>query len=163
MFICLLQSGGMILIFRFQQYCVQNGMEQELNDKQTRFSKLILSVPDFQKSRISSHEISLNGEMYDVKSIKYSDNKVELLVIKDTKEESIIANIKLLVNNSGQRSPLPDNLIKLLTLDYTCPHSTNVFLLQDQVIQLQRTFNFPFCENIISFKCEISSPPPKLV
>ena len=154
-----MQMSGGLLIYTVQQYIVQHEMEQVLNNDETSFQQLTLSLSDFQKGEINTDEISFNGKMYDVKSIKISGNKVELLVINDTGEENIIENIKKSVNtNSGQNKKLPYHLVNLLNWFYIYPASGNEFLLLEH-----RTSYLPFSENVFSFISEISSPPPKLV
>ncbi len=157
--ILFIQTGGGLLIYKIQQSCVHSEMEQALNNEATGFQQLTLSLSDFQKGEINANEISFNGKMYDVKSIKISGDKVELLVINDTKEENIVENIKRSVNtNSEQNKKLPYHLVNLLNWFYIYPVSGNAFLLLEQ-----RTSYLPFSENVFSFISEISSPPPKLV
>ena len=151
--------GGVLLIYKIQQYSVQHEMELALNNRETLFQKLTLSLNDLQKSRINAHEIAFNGKMYDVRSINITGDRAELLVINDTKEENIIENIKNSVNtNNQQNKGLPNLLANLFSLLYISPESNYSFLLQeDQQIIFQ-----PLCQIIISHKSDITSPPPKL-
>ena len=151
--------GGVLLIYKIQQYSVQHEMELALNNRETLFQKLTLSLGDFQKSRINAHEIVFNGKMYDLRSINISGDKAELLVINDTREENIIENIKNSVNtNNQQNKGLPHLLANLFTLLYIPTVSNLSFLLKEK-----QQNNFPsFCEYIISHKSDTSSPPPKL-
>ena len=134
-------------------------MNQALNNRETRFQKLILSLNDFQKSRINAHEMYFNGKMYDVKSFKITSDKVELLVINDTKEENILANIKKSADTgTEQNKKLSFRQFNLLNWFYIYPDSGNKFILQKQKI------NYPsFAENALSVINEISTPPPESV
>lgn len=158
--ILFMQTGGGLLIYKIQQYFVHREMEQALNNKATRFQQLTLSLSDFQKGKINDHEISIKGKMYDVKSIEIRGNKVELLVINDTREENILEDIKKSINTSNQQNKEhPYHFVKVLTLLYITPATDNIFLLEKNK---QNIFRSP-CEIIISYKPGISSPPPRLV
>ena len=157
--ILIIQAGGGLLIYKIQQYYVQMEMERALNNEETSFQQLTLSFNDFQKGKINAHEISFDGKMYDIRSIKISGDKVELLVINDTKEENIIENIKRSVNpNDQQNKGLPSQFVKLLTLVYVVPATDPDLLLQKK----QRHIFVPFCDIIVSHKSDITAPPPKL-
>ncbi len=156
--ILLLQTGGLWLIYKAQQYYVQNEMEESLNNKETIFQNLSLSLNDFQKDKVNDHEVSINGKMYDIKSINIKGNKVELLAVNDIKEESIIEKINRSLNNGDQQNQeLPNHIFKILTLFYISPTTGYNFLFQ-----VKRQHILPsFCEIIISHKSGISSPPPR--
>ena len=155
-----MQSGGLLLFYQVQQYFVQYRMQQALNCNTSRFQKLTLTLDDFQNSKINNNEISLNGKMYDIKSIKTSDDTVELIVLNDTEEESIIEIIKRIVGNENQQNRvLPNKLIQLLSLIYLSTTSQNNLLLDG----IQQIIFQSFCETIVSHKTEIFSPPPELV
>ena len=135
-------------------------MLEAMEEKQTGFLKLTLTVSEFQKSKINSHEISYKGKMYDFKPVAISDDTVELLVINDTKEETILEKINELADNtSSHKGELPSQLIKLLTLTYICPTFDNRFIFQE----LEGNNFLPICESILSIAKEIPSPPPESV
>ncbi len=158
-FILLLQTGGLWLVYKAQQYYVRNQMEESLNNKETIFQKLSLSLNDFQKDKINDHEVSINGKMYDIKSISIKKNKVELLAVNDLKEESIIEKINRSLNDGNQQNQeLPNHLFKLLTLFYISPATDRNFLFQ----QKQQNIWQSLYEIIISHEPGISSPPPRL-
>ena len=154
-----MQTGGLWLIYKTEQYCVQNEMEESLNSKETIFQKLSLSLNDFQKDKINDHEISINGKMFDIKSISVKGNKVELLALNDSKEESIIENINKSGNNGDQQNQeLPTRLFKLLALFYISPSTDHNFLFYKK----QQNILQSLCEIFISYKSGVSSPPPWL-
>ena len=158
--ILFMQTGGGLQIYKIQQYCVQREMEQALNNEGTLFQQLTLSLSDFQKGEINADEISINGKMYDIKSLEIRGDKVELLVINDTREENILEDIKKSINSSNQQNKEhPYHFVKVLTLLYITPVTDNIFLLEKNK---QNIFRSP-CEIIISYKPGISSPPPRLV
>ncbi len=150
-------SGGFQLVYKIEQCVVRIEMLAALNNKLNQSEKIILSVSDFQKSKIDSREIFFKGKMYDIRSIRRTGNTVELFVINDAREERILEKIKELENDTGRRHHLPGKLIELLTLVYICPATGNTFW-----IDKQPTCFLPFCELLIFNKSDIHSPPPKL-
>jgi hypothetical protein len=158
--ILLLQAGGMLLIYKMQQCYVKQEMQQTLNNSKTKFQKITLSLSEYQKSKINSHEISINGKMYDVKSVNILENNVKLLVINDSKEENILQKIKDFTNRTNQpNSDLPNQLQQLLSLNYLSPEIKHFFFIPVFSINLFRQPNL----NLVSNDSDIPSPPPKLV
>ena len=134
-------------------------MQRVVANKATRFQKLTLSLSDYKKAKINSHEISVNGKMYDVKSISMSGDKVELLAINDSREDDIIDALgKSVGGNEKQNKELPGRLARLLTSDYIFPSPIHIFLPEKNK---QNNF-YSLRENIISNSIEISSPPPRI-
>ena len=154
-----MQSGGLLLIYKIQQSCVQIEMLQEINSKQVKFQKLTLTLSEFQKCKINSNELSLNEKMYDYTSAVVTGNTVHLLVVNDIKEEGILEKIKVVTHNSRQQNnQLPNQISKFLTLTYIFPTVEKQFYFQEQ----QNIF-LPYSVNIVSFTSDILSPPPELV
>jgi hypothetical protein len=158
--VILMQSGGLLLVYKMKQLKVQFKMMQVLRENHEGFSKLTLTLAEYNQSRIKSHEISWQGRMYDVKSKVITGNSVDLLVIHDEKEENILKKIKLLAGNtSSQNRELPQQLVQLLTLTYICPAEEADFKVRD----LEEYSFLPFSEKYNSIDIDILSPPPELV
>jgi hypothetical protein len=157
--ILLLQTGGMLLVYKIQQFYVQYEMRLLVNDSHTSFEKLLLSTADYQKSRINSHEISFQGNMYDVKSVKITGDIAELLVINDKKEKSLVKNIQdFLTKTNQQKKELPEQLQKFLSLNYLPADQDLTIVIP---ILSSNIFHAPK-GNIFSDLSETPSPPPKL-
>ena len=157
--ILLLQTGGMLLVHKIQQFYVQYEMRLVVNDNETSFEKLILSIDDYHRSRINSHEISHKGNMYDVKSVNITGYIVELLVINDIKEKILLKNIKDFLRNSNrQKKELPDQLQKFLSINYISSDKERIIYIPSLSFNI---FHYPDW-NLISDPSDIPSPPPKL-
>ncbi|MFS8081928.1 MAG: hypothetical protein ACMG51_00640 [Ginsengibacter sp.] len=152
----LLQSGGLVLIYKVQQCMVQNEMKSVLNNHETRFQPLTISLSVYKKN-IFGNEIVIDGKLYDVNSIAISGNTVHLQVINDTKEESILEKIKDLISGTTKHNRLPIRLVQLLSLNYILPHSHYDSALQ----QISQQNFLPLSTNILSLTKDVSSPPPK--
>lgn len=157
--ILLLQTGGMLLVYKIQQFYVQYEMRLLVNDSSTSFEKLILSTDEYHKSRVNSREILFKGNMYDVKSVKITGNSAELLVINDKKEKTLVKNIKdFLYKTNQQKKELPEQLQKFLSLNYLPADKE----LTDIVTTLSSIIFYSPDGNILSDLLDIPSPPPKL-
>jgi hypothetical protein len=157
--ILLLQTGGMLLVYKIQQFYVQYEMSLIVKDSNTSFEKLILSADEYQKSRVNSREILFKGNMYDVKSVKITGNTAELLVINDKKEKKLVKNIKdFLYKTNQQKKELPEQLQKFLSLNYLPADKE----LTDIVTILSSIIFYSPDGNILFHLSDIPSPPPKL-
>lgn len=158
--IILLQAGGMLLVYKTQQFYVQEEMQQTLNSDKTQFQKIILSLRDYQKSQINAHEISVKGKMYDVKSVNISGDSGALLVLNDSKEENILEKIKDFTEGTNRpNNDLPNQLQQLFSLNYLSPETDRIFFIPSLSIHVFRSLNL----NIVSSDLDISTPPPKFV
>jgi hypothetical protein len=135
-------------------------MAKNLKSRGTSFQKISLSLNGYKKSKVSASEISLNGNLYDVRSIHISGNKIELLVINDKQEKNILDAIKGYFNAPNQSNKkLPLTLKQLLAMDYlsekTEQISLHFFSLSHLLIQPGLKFN--------SISQNTTSPPPRSV
>lgn len=157
--ILFLQGGGMLIIYKIQQYFIQDEMIQSINSDKTQFQKVILSLSDYQKCRINDREININNKLYDIKSVNISGASVKLLVLNDSREENILMKIAEFTNNTRQpNSVLYNNLKHLLSLNYLPQERYNSFILYPWSAEKSILFNLKF----ISTFPEILTPPPRL-
>jgi hypothetical protein len=158
--ILLLQSWGLLLIYKIRQCYVKIEMQISLNDSRTSFHKITLNLREYQKSKIHAHELSMNGKMYDVKSADISGDRVELLVLHDIKEEIILEAIKDFICKINQPgSELLNQLHQLLSLNYLSPMINRIIFIPSFSINIFSTLN----QGIIPKDSDISAPPPELV
>ena len=157
--ILVIQAGGALLIFRFQQSCIQYQMSVALKAGKTSFTKLTLTVSEYQKSKVSSDEISYKGNMYDVRSANISGDRIELLVIHDSEEENILDKMSDFMNMPNPvGSKLPARLCELVSLNYLVPGNADLFLIHNVCIHF---FPQPGL-NLISSNPDVHTPPPWL-
>jgi len=137
-------------------------MKERMNHDETKFETMILSIDDYQRSIVDQHEIKVGGEMYDVKSVRYVQDKVELTVIHDKHEGNIIKKIKYaLESNSDNPSTLPIKSIKLISLQYLLP-SEYVKLRINLFPTIVRNFHNDVY-SLTAISLEVISPPPQIV
>ncbi|HZV67939.1 MAG TPA: hypothetical protein VFG10_00255 [Saprospiraceae bacterium] len=129
-----------------------------MDDEETPFEQITLSLPDYLKDKINNHEISIEGKMYDIKSVSISGDKVTLLVINDPHEENILKKLKeVLTGRKQSKSNRPHQLRPIHTLKYLSPEP-------------EHNISFTFCSTIIlslpvpgfvTNDREIPTPPPR--
>ncbi len=160
LFILLMQSGGLFLVYKVQQWNIQNKMSQVLKNDQTGFIRMTLTVSEYQKYKVKSNEICWKGKMYDVKSAVISGDNIDLLVINDIREENILRQIKLMTDNAAkQHRELPHQIIELLIAPYLCAAICDKMIFQNiQEIKYPSLTEVP--DSITS---DVPSPPPELV
>ncbi|MEP7197078.1 MAG: hypothetical protein ABI851_11220 [Saprospiraceae bacterium] len=155
-----MQYGGLLLFYQIKQCFIQYEIQLALENDSTQFQKLTLTLDDFQKYKINENEVSINGKMYDIKSIAISSDKLELIVINDEEEEDLIDKIKKTTSSANrQNNTIPNKLVDLLSLNYISSTSLLNLLLNNAQQAIFNSVN----DIIISYKSEISTPPPELV
>ena len=154
----ILQAGGLLVIDKIQQIFHQHEMQLVLDDNNTEFQRITLSYSDYHKYKLSNNELSINGDMYDIKSVSMVNNQVILLAVHDHTEEEIIEKINKLLNNTNTRkSQLPDQLQQLLSLNYLVESITQIFL---SPLSFNCIFYFDD-PDLVSNDKVILSPPPQ--
>jgi hypothetical protein len=143
-----------------QQYAVKFAMQQELNDEETRFEHLTISRSEYIKSQVEENEICLQGKMYDIKSLSFTNDSVKLLAIHDTDEEDIIKKIKeFFATSQSQKDKIPAFLIQLHLLAYVLPSGIIDLLVADLPVTKKHSYS----ENIITRISDIFLPPPECI
>lgn len=146
------------MVYRAQQFYVQYKMSLAINDSKISFEKLVLTIDEYNKSRLNSREISYKGKMYDVKSVNITTGKIELVVINDVKEKKLLEEIKGFLKKSNQsKNELPDQLQKFLSLNYVAANEGQLVYIPSFYSNI---FNQPK-NNISSDFPDNPSPPPK--
>lgn len=155
----------MLLVYEFMEYRQKCKMKTTILDTHTHLKKLSLSDSAYCNSKISNDEIKINGKMYDVKYVYFTGDSVQLLLISDTKEDSILAELEGFVNSTNNNnSPLQQRILKLLFLDYTFPiHSTDYLNISKHYTISNVTYFIRNLNLIPSFLSEIQPPPPRFV
>lgn len=154
-----LQAGGWLMLHTVEQYFAQKVILSELNDPDTKFEKLILSVSEYEKGKLNSFEVIHHGKMYDVKSVQFSGDTVVLQVIHDKGEEDVLTEIrKLICHRSAKQSPSSSLLNKIMSV-YFCKEC--LFPVVPFSIKLLGQTLVTNGEKIISAVYAVSTPPPE--
>ncbi len=157
----MLQSGGLFLLFKTQQYAAKISMQVNMIKGDTPVEHLSMSLVDYRKSITDNKELFYQGKMYDIKSLSFTNDSVNLIVIHDIKEENVLSKIKNLFasQDNTKKSKIPQTLIQLLSLDYI---QDGIFC-NDFVSHFSITLKHHFSENTITHCHKIILPPPEIV
>lgn len=156
--VLLMQAGGMLIVYKLQRTAHQNQMQELTLAGNASTEKLTLSLQDYNHSTFNQHEICLNGKMYDIVSCNVIGDKVELIAVRDTKEESMLDELNEFVeqlNHAG--SKLPKFLKQQLPLFYIPIFETGISPI---AFINQLHFN-PFKSIPLSVTLEVCAPPPQ--
>jgi hypothetical protein len=157
--ILLLQAGGMLFIFKVQQFFAQYEMKQTMLNDHIKFQEIILSLKDYSVDKLGADEVSVKGKLYDVKSVTVEGSKVVLLAVNDNKEENILAAMKKFISQPDHRGEkIPDRLLQLFLLNYLSPGVEFSYFIPSSSAH---SF-YSFIPALISKAQEISTPPPRL-
>ena len=121
-FLLLLQAGGLLLCYEAEQMSAHWQMKRSLSKNQRPTEKLKISLTDYCKSRVGKDELRLEGRMYDIRSAKICGNEIELVVVRDRKEERAICKISgLLGAHVSDNTIGPQSLIDFMSFVYLVP------------------------------------------
>jgi hypothetical protein len=152
------QSGGLLLFFKMGQHIHQSKMDRMLERQNTRMEHFTISREAFTISRISENEISVNGKMYDIWSYSVKGTSVNIVAARDRDEESIIKVLKNTMKTSNNKDEsLLVKIVKLLSLDYTMPFSSEASILKFSANKLLPLIS----EFLHSRIADILTPPPE--
>jgi hypothetical protein len=125
------------------------------------FEKITISKNDFTAAERNSFEISLDHKLYDIKSKNIIGDSIYLLVLNDTKEQEIEAQIEVYFDedenlNKG-RSDKAKQIKKLFELQYLCPAQSELFLTnnRENISYAQQK------EEVMISTLRIITPPPR--
>ena len=126
------QGGGLQLLLSIKQKLAQHEMTELLSGNRA-FTKLItLNISTYRHALRNSHEIELQGKLYDIKKVSLTNNTAQLEVVEDHKEGHVLAVIKKLI---GEETPgkqtFPHKLLQFMSLMYMPSNLAFSFLYND--------------------------------
>ena len=151
--------GGVLFVYNLEQIYIRHKMRAKVECSKTVFEKITLSKDDYKKSRINSCEISLDGKMYDVKTVTSVNDSMALLVINDSGETGILKKIKELINNVNDSQKIPNQLKKIAFLIYLLPTNRCTIILYASYTDLFQCIT----SDTLPVYSEKLGQPPKLV
>ncbi len=154
-----MQEEELLVIYRVQLGQVHREMKKVLEDRETSFEHISLSLQDFNHSGFNGQELMFCGKMYDIKAVTYTGNRVELLAVNDLKEKGILDQISHTINHQrNSRKEMPDNAIQFMGLLYDFPGHDNLFTLS----VIHKITYQTCCISCLSRSTDITSPPPEI-
>jgi hypothetical protein len=155
-----MQSGGLFVVLKMQQYGAKVMMHNQMSREGSAAQQLRLHGKDYINSIADSKEIFYKGELYDVLSYAMVGDSVDLSVIRDEKEGNIVKRIKnLFTQPDDGNKKTPQEVIRLLTLDYLPTSHTDISIVFNH-FTINKT---SFSEGVIVRNAEVFLPPPELV
>ncbi len=130
-----------------------------MNSSDKDLVHLSMSAAEFELNRINSHEVLINGKMYDIKLVTTSGNRVEITALEDTDEVEIKGRISNIVGSGETKTTIPRALIELLALNYVLPQ--NDFSIQCRHYHM--LVFVPLSVPVLAGSSSIFVPPPQLV
>ena len=123
LFLLLLQSAGMLLVFLYSNYSHKRGMREflsgNINEKNLELIKLsfLTAKSDYNFQRLDDYEIALGAKRYDVFKEKVRGDTVYFYCLRDEKEEEIYSRLNsFLMNRINARIPKANIVSQLLTV-----------------------------------------------
>jgi hypothetical protein len=155
--VLLAQAVGLPLCYLIAQQQQKHRMK-ELMEKSSGLEKIIISYNEY-KGAIVEDELNINGELYDIKSAKFAGDKVELLVINDSKEKLLLDGLE---RPATTPSPETNSSAKLLQQFFSLAYMP-VFTAEARWTSAYTKCVFSSSKPQVLFRStEILTPPPEL-
>lgn len=124
-----------------------------------QFQKIVLTPDQYELFKEGDDEVEWNGFMYDIASIQFAEDRVEILALRDTIETellSLAANIIKFSTNDSKSTPTA--LLQYLALNFTLPTFQEIYTNKDySVIK----YNTLYQTITSSPTLKVASPPPR--
>lgn len=155
-----MQSGGLLFVYKILQSNIRNEMAKKVLQKDNHYTVIQLAKSDYEKCKQEEFEIVYKGKLYDIHSIVFKKDIVELSVLNDTKEEQLVKNIEQLKknNSSTHKTKLPNQLISLLTLTFLSFNNSMSCIFCGKTSLYYQAFISKLFDRTIN----VFSPPPEL-
>jgi hypothetical protein len=158
LFILLLQAGGLLVVFRLQQNIIRHRMARIIESEPSNTESLTISLEEYKDCRVDRREICYKGHLYDIVSLQYTQNGVELKVIPDTREEAIAGKVRLLEeqDKNRQKQDLPQQVLKFNSQVYLSPGTQDNPIIHDAI-----EIKYPVLreDNYFIYRKTLSPPP----
>ena len=152
-----LQTGGVVLYHRAQQYLHHISVQRSLFGRSTNLIHFTLTTGEYHQDLVDDDELLINGKMHDVRSVSINGDVVNISAIQDNEEDRIIERLKKFLTHSNNEE-LPDTIVHLLTLDYILPQPALFYCSNVLISKTFITRSIPVC----SRETDITLPPPRI-
>ena len=92
-------------------------MNEKLTNNNIPSQHITISAQDYHNKVVNEHEIEINGKLYDIRSVVFTENTAKLSVIADQKEFHILSILKKIGGGkSDDHSPFPQKLLSFMSM-----------------------------------------------
>lgn len=121
---------------------------------------MFLTLEDFNRQKVNSHEIKVNGKLYDIKSISISDTGYNLVVISDDEESMTLDKIASFFssNNKVDKSATVNSISVFFNFHFFDPLQQFTFYNFSTAVSV--TYHYGL--NWLSIVLKSIAPPPKI-
>lgn len=85
-------------------------------------TKLVLTEPEYIKSKVEEHELKVNGRMYDIARIQVHNGTVTVWCLHDEAEDNLLAFLDAVSTRAhGDSAPVPPSIQQFLSLTFLVP------------------------------------------
>ncbi len=103
---------------------IQNNLPQK---------SITITFEAYQHKLINGHEIELNGKLYDIRTVNFSGNKVQLGLIEDKKEMHVLSVLKKIIGSeSAHQKQFPQKLLSFMSMLFVVPSLSNTNIIPNQ-------------------------------
>lgn len=154
----ILNFAGIYVYFAFRLIHIKREMRASLKAMpEESLTKLVLTEPEFSKSRVEEHEIKVNGRMYDIARVQFDNGNVTVWCLHDEAEDNLLAFLDAVSNRAHRDSnPVPASIQKFLSLTFLVPVFRFSFL-STVISKSETAYQLRFYSTWLT----VHSPPPR--
>jgi len=109
---------------------------------------------------IPGKELLIKGNLFDVESYKYTQNKLEIKGLYDKEEDNVQDHVAKMFHQK-QEENTADNTALVSLFFQTLFIEKNTFSKSNLAVTIVRKINYSFTEKLVSSNSDILIPPPK--
>jgi hypothetical protein len=153
-------GAGFYIYFYFRLQEIRREMHAEIARTSPELLKhFSLSLGDYNRVKKGDDEVKWDGKMYDIASIKFNGNQVEILALVDEDETNLLTLLsKIAQSASGDTKAPPSALMQYLSLNFTVPNLQKNSLFR---IAVDIVHNTPYQEKDCNINPKVIAPPPR--
>jgi hypothetical protein len=154
MLVMLLQCSIVLIVWQVKiEAFHERNWDKETTDEAVQMA---LTYDEFEQGRINEHEVRIDQKIYDIRQIEWGAEKVELMVVYDEEEQSILNQIAGFFSPRTGRDHTSPGILPILFLYYQQPQVFRFYL----PVPI-REINYAVTPDYHSFAPVTVSPPPE--
>jgi hypothetical protein len=158
-----LAQGGYFAILKYYQFEQFEKQQQLIRKQKGDYSKVTVSLDEYDSWKKSDAEIEIQGVMYDIATIHKHDGLVDLIMLKDDWETEINSMLDFFSNSDITDLGTQSLNSHLLLLMISPMIRVDKLVSGIQFFKLLNKRSYPeYAEHMFSSNVEVASPPPNL-
>lgn len=153
----LFQAGGVLLLCVIMQIQIRQNLSHTIQDRKDHVQRISIPVELYFNCLQDRNEIKLEGKLYDIQKVTFTEGKAVLELYHDLREQQVLASLDGFLNGSESAREFSSTLFKILSANYLVTPSGQ----SPSRTPIVETITCDYVNHFSSFDNENPTPPPK--